>query len=304
MSRMSDWMSCTNFNKTNQRQYVTRRKVVDPAATNLRRVLIDNYDFVYSATGTGELVILVHGALGDYRTWSRQLDTLSEHYHVVSYSRRAHHPQDFKHAKSEYSYRTHANDLIALIEALSNGPAHVVGHSYGGAIAALAAIERPDLFRTIVLAEPSLFFLISEPNDKIALQFHRIALNVVKKLAETGEMSLAVREYLKIVTGRDGFDELSLDDQGVINQNAQTLGPMLSTYFESVALDSYRSWPSDKPTLILTGEHSPIVYRATCKQLRNNLPNSKLLVLPETSHGLHMESPNLFDQALMEFLSP
>jgi pimeloyl-ACP methyl ester carboxylesterase len=53
----------------------------------------------------------------------------------------------------------HVADLVALIERLGRSPVDLLGHSYGGAVAALLAQSRPDLIRKLVLVEPALYSL-------------------------------------------------------------------------------------------------------------------------------------------------
>jgi hypothetical protein len=66
-------------------------QVVNPNLTALKRIDIGDVELTYIEQGEGPLVVLVHGALGDCRTWSRQVALLAQHYHVISYSRRYHH---------------------------------------------------------------------------------------------------------------------------------------------------------------------------------------------------------------------
>ncbi|HKO43820.1 MAG TPA: alpha/beta hydrolase [Pyrinomonadaceae bacterium] len=278
-------------------------QVVDQNSTGLKQIDIGGSELTYTERGKGPLVVFVHGALGDFRTWSRQMASLAQKYRVVSYSRRYHHLSPSPDGIIDYSYRRHVNDLISLIRALGPEPVHLVGHSYGATVAALVAMERPELLNNLVLGEPSLFSVLSDSPDRVSFRFHRIALRVVQKLSENGEPELAVREYLNIVVGRDVVDELPTKDRLVISQNAHTLGPMLKTYFEPTELDRRRALKLTTPTLLITGEHSPSIYRAITRELNDCLPASESFTLPEASHGLHLESPEDFGVALLEFLS-
>jgi pimeloyl-ACP methyl ester carboxylesterase len=278
-------------------------EVVSPTVSHLKQVRINEGDLAYSERGTGDLVILVHGALGDYRIWSSQFAALSQQYHVISYSRRYHQPNLPADEATDYTHRGHVDDLIALIEALQLGPAHLVGHCYGGAVAAVLALKRPEMVSSLVLAEPSLFSMISHPQDRVSLRLHGIALNVVQKLTENAEQELAVREYVNIALGKDGYDDLSSEVQLVVNENGHTLGPMLRTYFEPTELDRSSALNIKTPTLLIAGESSSRLYHAIIRQLEKCVPNSELLTLSGTSYGLQTADSTDFNEAVLEFLS-
>ncbi|CAN5766749.1 hypothetical protein BH20ACI3_BH20ACI3_22130 [soil metagenome] len=253
-------------------------QVVNPNLTALKQIDIGGVELTYIEQGKGELVILVHGALGDCRTWSRQVALLAQQYHVVSYSRRYHYLNSSAGEEIDYSYRRHVDDLMSLIRALGLGPAHLVGHSYGATVAALVALEHPEMVSSLALGEPTLFSILSDSQDRVSLRFNRIALRVVQKLSENGEQELAVREYLNVVVGRDVFDGLPLEDLLVINQNAHTIGPMLQTYFEPTKLDHSSAQTFRTPTLLITGELSPGIYGAITRELNNCLPGAQSFI--------------------------
>ena len=278
-------------------------QIIKPKVTQPKRIRINGIDLTYAERGKGEPVILVHGALGDYRTWSPQLDALSHRYHVISYSRRYHQAGVLNSEARDYTHRRNVDDLIAIIDAIQLGPVHLVGHSYGGAVAALVAMERPELVGSLVLGEPTLFSMLSHPNDMVSLRLHRIALNVVRKLTEHGEQRLAVHEYCNIVLGKDSLAELRLEALLGITQNIHTLGPTLRTYFEVTELDRSRARTIKTPTLVIAGELSPKIYGAIIREVVNSLPNSELLTLAGASHGLQIDNAVDFNEAVLEFLS-
>ncbi|HVD72724.1 MAG TPA: alpha/beta fold hydrolase, partial [Xanthobacteraceae bacterium] len=53
-----------------------------------------------------------------------------------------------------FNLATHAEDLAKLIQSLNAGPAHLVGWSYGGAVATVAAPKNPSLVRSLIVYEP------------------------------------------------------------------------------------------------------------------------------------------------------
>jgi pimeloyl-ACP methyl ester carboxylesterase len=151
-------------------------------AADPKQVNVNGTALTYVEEGQGVPVVLVHGAFGDYRTWSGEMDDFASHYHVVAYSMRYHYPSSW--SGGQYSYQIHIADLIALLQALNLGPVHLVGHSYGGVMAAVVAKEHPELVRTLVLAEASINSLII--NNETAKPL----------LGEVGKVATTAQEYV------------------------------------------------------------------------------------------------------------
>src|SRR5207245_1852200 len=106
--------------------------------------------------GAGIPVVLVHGSLGTLENWGPQIDAFATRFRVIAYSRRYHWPNAAQPDGQGYSLSLHADDLIGLIEALGLERVHLVASSYGAYVALLVTLRRPDLVRSLVLAEPPL----------------------------------------------------------------------------------------------------------------------------------------------------
>lgn len=269
----------------------------------LKEIEIDGSRLAYEERGKGEPVILVHGDLADFRSWSAQLEALSHHYRVISYSRRFHYPNTLLDGGKRYSHRQHVDDLVSLIDSLRLKPAHLLGHSYGAAVAVLAAMEQPELVRSLILCEPALFSILSRWQDRMSLAFHRVSLGVVQKLAETEEQSQALSEYVNVVIGKDVFEDLSKEARLEITQNAHTLLPMLKSSFEPIEMDLNRVGCLRGPTLVISGECSPRLYRRISSELHRSLTNSELQILAGASLGLQMDERNDLNNAVLGFLN-
>jgi len=111
--------------------------------------------FHYLDEGIGSPLVLVHGSIADYREWTKQIGPFSQHYRVIAYSRRYHWPNSPPGKEPDATLDRQAEDLEAIIRALGIAPAHIVGHSYGGATALVVALRRPELVRSLVLVEPA-----------------------------------------------------------------------------------------------------------------------------------------------------
>ena len=113
---------------------------------------VDGGRIAYEVTGQGPLVVLAHG-MGDNRTTFRFLvPVLAEAgYRVASTDLRGH--GESSTGWPSYSRTDTAGDLLALIRHLG-GPAVIVGHSFAGGAATIAAAQAPDLVRAIAEISP------------------------------------------------------------------------------------------------------------------------------------------------------
>ena len=106
--------------------------------------------------GEGPLVVLVHGSaqgssVGGEKHFANQATLAAKGWTVIT-------PDRPGHGKSPAPDRGDdaAADGVWVAELLGEGGGHLVGHSFGGAVALAAAVRRPEAVRTLTLIEPAL----------------------------------------------------------------------------------------------------------------------------------------------------
>ena len=239
----------------------------------------------YTDAGPGEPLIFVHGSLEDLRIWRRQVERFSAHYRVIAYSRRYHHPNAAPgEGDPAYTAGLHAADLACLIETLDLAPAHLVTSSFGGCVALALAVARPELVRSLVLAEPPLMpWLEHIPGGaSLAQAFYADAWLPAQRAFREGDSERGVRLFLDGVIGRGPstslrtsvFDRLSASGQRMILDNAaemaaETLSPEIFP-----ALTCTDVTALDRPVLLLNGELSPRLFHLINAELAHCLPRA------------------------------
>lgn len=101
--------------------------------------------------GSGPLILMCHGWPELWYSWRHQLPALADAgYHVVVPDMRGFGATDAPADASAYSILHTVGDMVALVAALNEREAIIIGHDWGAPVAWNAAMMRPDLFKAVV----------------------------------------------------------------------------------------------------------------------------------------------------------
>lgn len=267
--------------------------------------------------GRGDPVVLVHGGVSDLRNWSGQMPVFSESFRTICYSRRYHKPNATIPTEAPDPIHTHVDDLAALIELLGAAPAHIVGHSWGGLIALILALQKPAICRSLTLIEaPSVSIHLQIPpkplplsklllsNPKLAFSIAKLgagALGPAEKAFRVGDDKAAIAHFGRGVLGDRAFESLSEERYQQVWDNRGT----------DRALALYHGFPDLRdaplsqitiPVLLLSGDSSPKVFRRLNQALADMLPDARHRVIPKASHLVHEDAPDKLNAEIMRFL--
>lgn len=110
---------------------------------------VNGLHLYYEIHGTGQPLVLIHGALGTTGMFARLLPALAANRQVIAVELQAHgHTADIDRPMS---FEAMADDIGALIGHLGLGSADVLGYSMGGGVALQTAIRHPEVVRRLVL---------------------------------------------------------------------------------------------------------------------------------------------------------
>jgi pimeloyl-ACP methyl ester carboxylesterase len=116
-------------------------------------IAIDGYPLAYADSGAGPPLLMIHGTLGDQRSWSGQMAAFGAAHHAIAVSLRHCWPGQWTEG-GDFTIARHTADIAGLITALGEGPVRLIGHSRGGHIAFRLAQHHPELVQSLVLLEP------------------------------------------------------------------------------------------------------------------------------------------------------
>jgi pimeloyl-ACP methyl ester carboxylesterase len=126
----------------------------------MARTRINGVELEVEARGTGEAVLLIHGGvIADAYAPLMAGPALTGRYRLITYHRRGYGRSGRPHEPT--GIEEQAADARAVLHHLGVDRAHIVGHSYGGAIAFQLALDAADSVHTLVLLEPALMMVPS-----------------------------------------------------------------------------------------------------------------------------------------------
>lgn len=259
----------------------------------------------YIEKGQGVPVVFVHGTLNDFRSWGLQMEPFSEQYRAIAYSRRYHYPNAGPGDNSDYSVDLHAEDLASLIRGLRLQRCHIVGSSYGAYTASVFASKHPELVRSLTLGEPPILPWLegTQEGAPLVAAFMANVWEPLNRAFQKGDMEGGVRTFINGVLGQGIFEKLPKSVRAAMIENAQELKAEASSpgYFSTFACDDARKIKA--PTLLLTGELSPPIFRPIIKELLRCIPEAECSIIPKASHNMHTGNPEVYNAKVLSFLS-
>ena len=260
---------------------------------------INGVNLSYEVAGQGEQIVFLHGYTGSSQDWANQVPVLSPRYSVVALDQRGHGKSAAPSREEEYSMRIFVNDVFSLLRMLNIEKCCLVGHSLGGFIALEFALEHPGMLAALVLVDTSSGEFERFPNyaelrqklDELARSqgmeaaFEYDAANNPQRI-ERFQKNPEIRELI-----RRKMLRLSVDGYIYIPKAIEKWEPVTSRLSEIKV-----------PTLIYRGDEDTPFLMAT-QILKDGIADAELVTIKGAGHFPHEESPEFFNDKLLEFLS-
>lgn len=254
-------------------------------------------EMYYEEYGEGVPVLLIHGHTLDRRMWAEQVELLKDSFHVIVPDLRGYGLSS--DPKEGYQF-THLDDMIALMDSLQIGKAHVIGLSMGAYVAGDMVSMHPErlLSCMMVSGEPCRFYGPSRPRSAKEIAQRRADILKVKKDVE-GYKRNRIEDLLKECFEGNVERIRPILTEEIMDWRAwQALHVTGRVYYGLDAWAKLRQKKPAVPALIIYGakettEQSPAL---------EFLPNGRQLIFDDCGHMVNLEQPELFNQTLLEWL--
>ena len=251
--------------------------------------------------GSGPLVLSLHANASSSGQWRGLLELLAPRFRVVapdSYDsgRGPHWPSERLITLAEEA------TLVEPILAEAPSPAVVVGHSYGAAVALVAALRNPGRVRALVLYEPTLFSLIDAegpaPNDADGIR-NAVAAAAVE--LDAGNADGAAERFIDYWMGEGTWKRMPAERKPPIAASVKNVRRWAHALFqEPTPLAAFRAL--DLPVLYLVGERTTASARGVARLLAPALPQAQVVHLERLGHMGPVTHPEIVNEKIAAFL--
>jgi pimeloyl-ACP methyl ester carboxylesterase len=270
----------------------------------VKTILVNGADLAYVEQGTGETVVFVHGAAGDWRTWESVRPFIAQKYHFVALSRRYHFPNKWTDDGSRYSMDQQVDDVAAFIRGLNVGRVHLVGGSWGGRLVGYLAVRYPELLRSVVMSDPSGLIAPTSPEGKAAIADYQKDIAESRAAANRGDAREAAIILFNAVHGDSkAFENAAPVRQQRFLDNARTLGPMFAgTAPTPIRCEDLAGLKV--PAMVLRGENTRANFRFGDEAALACLPvGTASAVIPSAPHMWYPVAPKAGAEEILAFIA-
>lgn len=260
---------------------------------------IDGFPIAYAEAGQGVPLLLVHGTLGDQRSFARQMEPLGAAFHVMSLSMRHCWPGTWSEG-GDFTIDRHVADVAGFIAALGQGPVHLLGHSRGGHIAFRVAERHPELVRALVLAEPG-----GELDESLggapASGAQGASFAAGAALIAQGDIEGGLRLIAEYTGGPGAWEKRPEHRKLLSRDNARTLIGQANEQRKPYSRAAAEKIAA--PTLLLGGDQSQPMFGKIIAAMMGAIPDVRGAVIPRATHSLNEDNAADFNAAVLGFLA-
>jgi pimeloyl-ACP methyl ester carboxylesterase len=192
--------------------------------------------------------------------------------------------------------------LLAPVFAAAGSRFHLVGHSYGAAVALMAALADPGRVESLVLFEPVLFSVLiaEDPTQSAVLEITAVRDDTVAAV-QAGTPGAAGARFIDYWMGPGTWAGMPAARRDAIaTQMQQVKAEWHALFAESTPLSAFAAL--DMPVLYLTGTESPASTREVARLLTKTLPRVTTVEVEGAGHMAPLTHPERVNALIEGFL--
>jgi len=238
----------------------------------------------FSEQGAGEVVVMLHCTGSNGGQWRNLASALAGRFHSVAPDLYGYGGTDAWAGRESITLADEAALVESLIERF-DAPVHLVGHSFGGAVALRIARQAPQRIRTLSLIEPVAFHLLRDGDavDAIAWQEVEGVVGTLSLALLRGDYWGGCGHFVDYWSGQGAWASMPEAKRAAF---AQKLGKVVLDFWTSMN-DPTRVSDLEGcrvPTLVIRGGRSPHPVRRIARHIAASMHDARLAEIRSAGH--------------------
>jgi aminoacrylate hydrolase len=264
-------------------------------AGSMPRITVGDGALYYERQGVGFPVLFLSGLTGVGSFWHDQVASYAKTFDVITHDQRGIGQSD--QSRSGFTIDRMAADVIGLMDALEIERAHIIGHSTGGAMAQILAIEHPRRIASMVL---------SATWTKPDAYFRRMFGLRKDILLRLGPSAYVQANTLYLYPS----SWIKNNNERLRQSEAQSLAVFPPTEVAASRIDAILAFDRTEqlsriktPTLVVGAEDDIVTPAYFAEELARLIPAAEIKIFPRGGHAVNQVRAREFNQAVLPFLS-
>lgn len=265
----------------------------------------------YVTQGQGDLMLMLHGFPEFWYSWRHQIPEFAQNYKVVALDLRGYNDSDKPESVDAYRMEELIKDVKGAIHALGYDRCILVGHDWGGAIAWSFAYAHPDMVDRLIvmnLPHPAKFAAGLKTPQQLLRSWYIFffQLPILPELVLwLDDYRMVAAAFADMAINKSAFTPEDLDAFKTAAAKRGALTAMLNYYRANFGRGNRFDRPWDKlmiPTLLIWGENDTALGVELTYGTEDYVEDLKICYIPNCSHWVQQEQPQLVNQYMRDFL--
>lgn len=255
----------------------------------------------WTSTGVGAPVVALHGSASAGAQWRSLSEHLAPRFRVIAPDLPGYGRSGMPVARP--SLAAEAAFLRPALDA-ARGPVHLIGHSFGGAVALAIAITMPRAVRSLTLVEPAAFRLLvnDDPTDRLLGEEISAVAETILSALRAGRQEVAAACFIDYWNGTGAWmrtsprlQALILAAMGRVAENFDTLAAPGLTLRALAGINC--------PTLVIAGLETPLPALRTAELVAETIPGAQLTLIQGAGHMAPLTDPHIVNPMIERHFS-
>ncbi|OKH24069.1 epoxide hydrolase [Hydrococcus rivularis NIES-593] len=266
----------------------------------------------YITQGEGQLILMLHGFPEFWYSWRHQIPEFAKDYKVVALDLRGYNESDKPKEVEAYVTKELLKDIEGVIKGLGYESCILVGHDWGGLIAWNFAYDYPQMVDKLIvlnIAHPAKISDGLRTPQQLLKSLYMFFFQVPflpEFVLQANDYQLIGSIFTNTMVDKSAFTQSDLEAYKDAAAKRGALTAMLN-YYRNISREIFqnfqKSWGVlEVPTLMIWGENDAALGKELTYKTEAFVRNLTIKYIPNCSHWVQQEQPQLVNQYIREFL--